>query len=62
MAGLSQIAFLGGGGLSGLLAAVLTLGWGLGPTFALLGSLGLALGAMELMRHGRDRLGEAPLR
>jgi len=62
MAGLSQIAFLGGGGLSGLLAAALTLAWGLGPTFALLGTLGLVLGVVELMRHGRDQLGEPALR
>jgi len=56
MAGLSQIAFLGGGGLSGLLAALLTLAWGLGPTAALLGSLGLAIGILELMRRGGTRL------
>lgn len=58
MAGLSQIAFLGGGGLSGLLAAVLTLTWGLGPCLALLGSVGIALGALELLRRGRTRLSE----
>jgi hypothetical protein len=58
MAGLSQIAFLGGGGLSGLLAAVITLSWGLGPCLSLLGSLGIGLGVLELFRRGRSRLAE----
>jgi len=56
MAGLSQIAFLGGGGLSGLMAALLTMTWGLGPTAALLGGIGLALGILELVRRGSTRL------
>jgi len=56
MAGLSQIAFLGGGGLSGLMAALLTMGWGLGSTEALLGGIGLALGILELVRRGSTRL------
>jgi hypothetical protein len=56
MAGLSQIAFLGGGGLSGLMAALLTMGWGLGSTEALLGGIGLALGILELVRRGNTRL------
>ena len=56
MAGLSQIAFLGGGGLSGLLAAALTLHWGLGACFALLGAVGSVLGLQELIRHHRTRL------
>jgi MFS family permease len=56
MAGLSQIAFLGGGGLSGLMAALLTMTWGLGPTAALLGGIGLALGILELVRRGSARL------
>lgn len=56
MAGLSQIAFLGGGGLSGLLAALLTMAWGLGPTAALLGSIGLGLGILEVVRRGKTRL------
>ncbi len=58
MAGLGQIAFLGGGGLSGLIAAGLTV-WlpgGLWSCFALLGSLGAALGVVELLRQGRTRL------
>ncbi|MCP9851058.1 MFS transporter [Cyanobium sp. Morenito 9A2] len=56
MAGMGQIAFLGGGGLSGLLAASLSLSIGLRATFALLGGLGLALGAWELARNGHRRL------
>ena len=56
MAGLSQIAFLGGGGLSGILAALLTMAWGLGPTAALLGGIGLGLGILELVRRGSTRL------
>jgi hypothetical protein len=56
MAGLGQIAFLGGGGLSGLLAASLSLRIGLGATFTLLGAAGGTLAAIELMRHGRRRL------
>ena len=56
MAGLSQIAFLGGGGLSGLMAALLTMTWGLGPTAALLGGIGLALGILELVWRGSTRL------
>ncbi len=53
MAGLGQIAFLGGGGLSGLLAALLTMRMGLLWCFALLGLAGLAMGLAEL---GRRRL------
>jgi hypothetical protein len=53
MAGLGQIAFLGGGGLSGLMAAALTLMIGLHATLALLGGTGLLLGLLELQRrHG----------
>jgi MFS family permease len=48
MAGLSQIAFLGGGGLSGLLAATLTDALGLTATFTVLGMAGLAVGMGEL--------------
>ncbi len=51
MAGLGQIAFLGGGGLSGLLAAVLTMRLGLLWCFALLGLGGLTMGLMELRRR-----------
>jgi hypothetical protein len=59
MAGLGQIAFLGGGGLSGLLAAGLseTLPGGLWSCFGLLGGAGAALGSLELLRQGKTRLG-----
>jgi hypothetical protein len=50
MAGLGQIAFLGGGGVSGLLAALLTLRLGMLSCFALLGLAGLAMGVWELSR------------
>ena len=56
MAGLGQIAFLGGGGLSGLLAALLSMKVGLGATFALMGSAGLLLGISELTRRSGLRL------
>jgi len=56
MAGLGQIAFLGGGGFSGLLAAGLLERFGMGTTFGLLGSFGLVLGVAELLKRGRLRL------
>ena len=56
MAGLGQIAFLGGGGLSGLLAAGMSLGAGLWPSFVVLGSLGAALGLSELVSQRNTRL------
>jgi MFS family permease len=56
MAGLGQIAFLGGGGLSGIAAALLSERIGLGGTFALLGAIGLVLGLGELLLQGRSRL------
>ena len=56
MAGLSQIAFLGGGGISGLLAAAMTMRWGLGPTCGVLGAIGVTIAALELVRRGRSRL------
>ena len=56
MAGLSQIAFLGGGGLSGLVAAMLTMTIGLNNTFVLAGSLGLACAGVEMVKRGRVRL------
>ena len=58
MAGLGQIAFLGGGGLSGLAAAGLSL-WaplGVWGCFAVLGSLGVLLGSRELLVHRGMRL------
>ena len=59
MAGLGQIAFLGGGGLSGLLAAVLSQQIGLRACFGLLGGLGLLLGCLEIWKRGRLRLPSA---
>ncbi|MEA5443372.1 MFS transporter [Cyanobium gracile] len=59
MAGLGQIAFLGGGGVSGLLAATLAMSLGLPATFALLGGLGLVVGVLELGRNGALRLRSA---
>jgi hypothetical protein len=56
MAGLAQIAFLGGGGLSGLLAAGITMEWGLSWCCALLGTIGLGLAMAELWRHGKQQL------
>lgn len=56
MAGLGQIAFLGGGGLSGIIAALLSGRIGLNGTFALLGSAGLVLGIRELLLRGQLRL------
>jgi MFS family permease len=59
MAGLGQIAFLGGGGLSGLLAATLS-GWaplGVWGCFAVLGSLGVLLAGRELLLRRGLRLG-----
>ena len=58
MAGLGQIAFLGGGGLSGLLAAGLSL-WpplGVWGCFAVLGSLGILLAIRELVLRRHLRL------
>ncbi len=59
MAGLGQIAFLGGGGISGLVAAGLAMTVGLPATFALLGGLGLVIGVWELGRKGSLRLRSA---
>ncbi|MCX5931907.1 MAG: MFS transporter [Cyanobacteria bacterium] len=59
MAGLGQIAFLGGGGFSGLIAAGLCLRVGLPATFALMGSVGLVLGLMELCSRWGLRLNPA---
>jgi hypothetical protein len=56
MAGLGQIAFLGGGGLSGIAAALISARIGLGGAFALLGAIGFVLGLGELVLQGRLRL------
>ncbi len=62
MAGLGQIAFLGGGGLSGMVAAGLSLKTGLWPSFVVLGSLGTAWGLWELLSQRNLRLGSAGIR
>jgi hypothetical protein len=56
MAGLAQVAFLGGGGLSGLLAAGVTMLYGLQACFALRGGLGVVIAAWELRSRGSQRL------
>ena len=56
MAAMGQIAALGGGGLSGLLAAVLTLRVGLDQTFALMGISGMVLALVELLGRRGLRL------
>ncbi len=59
MAGLSQIAFLGGGGLSGLLAGSLTAAKGLDTTFMVLGLAGLTVGVVELASRWKLELRSA---
>ncbi len=56
MAAMGQIAALGGGGLSGLLAAGLTMQVGLDRTFALLGVSGMVLALIELLGRRGLRL------
>jgi MFS family permease len=56
MAGLGQIAFLGGGGFSGLLAAGLLNSVGMSAMFGMLGSVGVVLGVVELTMRGGLRL------
>ncbi len=56
MAGLSQIAFLGGGGLSGIFAAFLTAAIGLRMTFGVLGMLGLVLAVWSFYSRGETVL------
>ena len=58
MAGLSQIAFLGGGGISGLIAAQLSISVGLPTTFAISGGIGVVLALMEIRRRGSTVLRE----
>jgi len=56
MAGLGQIAFLGGGGTSGILAALISIRAGLAASFGLLGAAALALGLLELVQRRQLRL------
>ena len=56
MAGLSQIAFLGGGGLSGLLAALLVMATSLSSTFAITGGIGAVLALLWIVQRGDRRL------
>ena len=58
MAGLSQIAFLGGGGISGLIAAQLSISVGLPATFAITGGIGVVLALVEIRRRGGTVLTE----
>ena len=59
MAGLGQIAFLGGGGLSGLAAAWISQAVGLATTCLLLGAAGAGLALLELGRRRGLRLRSA---
>ena len=56
MAGLSQIAFLGGGGLSGLLVALLVMTTNLSTAFALTGGLSAAVAVLWMRERGRKTL------
>ena len=56
MAGLSQIAFLGGGGLSGLLAALMVMATSLSTTFAITGGIGAALALLWMHQRGSRTL------
>ena len=52
MAGLSQIAFLGGGGISGLMVAVLVMVKDLSTAFALTGGVSVAIALVWMQRRG----------
>ncbi|WP_392348377.1 MFS transporter [Parasynechococcus sp.] len=52
MAGLSQIAFLGGGGISGLVVALLVMVKDLSTAFALSGGLSVAIALIWMRRRG----------
>jgi len=52
MAGLSQIAFLGGGGISGLAVALLVMATNLPTAFALSGGLSIAIALLWMQRRG----------
>jgi uncharacterized sodium:solute symporter family permease YidK len=56
MAGLSQIAFLGGGGLSGLMVALLVMTTNLSTAFAVTGGLSAAVAVLWMRKRGARRL------
>ena len=56
MAGLSQIAFLGGGGISGLLAALLVKTTSLSTAFGLTGGLSVAVALIWMRQQGGKTL------
>ena len=60
MAGLGQIAFLGGGGMSGLLVALLVMATSLSTAFALTGGLTTAIAVLRIRKRGMRQL--EPLR
>ena len=60
MAGLSQIAFLGGGGLSGLLVAGVVVASNLSTAFALCGGISLVVAIRWILTRGQKTL--EPLR
>ena len=60
MAGLSQIAFLGGGRLSGLIVALMVMFTNLSTAFAVTGSLSAAVAVLWIRKRGGKTL--EPLR
>ena len=60
MAGLSQIAFLGGGGLSGLIVALMVMFTNLSTAFAVTGGLSAAVAVLWMRKRGAKTL--EPLR
>ena len=56
MAGLSQIAFLGGGGFSGLLASLLVKNTDLATTFALTGGVSASVALLWMRQQGRKTM------
>ena len=60
MAGLSQIAFLGGGGISGLIVALMVMFSSLSTAFAVTGGLSAALAVLWMRKRGAKTL--EPLR
>ena len=60
MAGLSQIAFLGGGGLSGLIVALMVMFTNLSTAFSVTGGLSAAVAVLWIRKRGAKTL--EPLR